>query len=110
MPLSERVRIEIFIPDPPDVSYRVLRQEIASELSYAFGGCTEISAAGKYCSPQGRIVSDNIRILFSDAPIQFERDQVTLSQYVDWVKHAAQQSLENEDEVLISVYPVCHGD
>jgi hypothetical protein len=67
LPLSEKVRIEIFIPDPPDVSYRVLRQEIASELSYAFGGCTEISAQGKYCSPPGRMISDNIRILFSDA-------------------------------------------
>ena len=110
MPLSEKVRIEIFIPDPPDVSYRVLRQEIASELSYASGGCTEISAKGKYCSPHGHMISDDIRILFSDAPIQFERDRVTLGEYVDWVRDAAQQSLENEEEILISVYPVCHGN
>lgn len=110
MPLSEKVRIEIFIPDLPDIAYRNLFQELTTELSYAFGGCTEVDASGKYHSFDGRLQTDNIHILFSDAPLLWERDRLALEQYVDWVKRAAQQALEQEEVVLISVYPVCHGD
>lgn len=50
MPLSENVRIEIFIPDPDDSDNRGLLDELAIERSYTFGGCTEFAAAGKYRS------------------------------------------------------------
>lgn len=109
MPLSERVRIEIFIPDPSDVAYRDLLEELAAELSYAFGGCTEIPALGKYRSFDGLILSDRINILFSDAPILWQRDRVVLEKYVDSVKRAAHQALEREEAILVGVYPVCHG-
>ncbi|HEV7475377.1 MAG TPA: hypothetical protein VGN90_15090 [Pyrinomonadaceae bacterium] len=109
MPLSEKVRIEIFIPDPPDSAYRDLLEELATELSYAFGGCTEVMASGRYRSLDGFILSDKINILFSDAPLLWERDRLALEQYIDWVKHAAQRALEREEVVLISVYPICHG-
>ena len=110
MPLSEKVRIEIFIPDPPDIAYRDLLEELATELSYAFGGCTEVPASGKYRSFDGLLFSDKINILFSDAPLLWERDRLALGQYVDWVRRAAQRALEREEVVLISVYPVCHGE
>lgn len=110
MPLSEKVRIEIFIPDPPDTAYRDLLEELATELSYAFGGCTEVAASGKYRSFDGLIFSDKINILFSDAPLLWERDRLALGQYVDWVRGAAQLALEREEVVLVSVYPVAHGE
>jgi hypothetical protein len=110
LPLSEKVRIEIFIPDPPDVAYRDLLEELATELSYAFGGCTEVAASGKYRSFDGLISSDKINILFSDAPLVLERDRLALGRYVNWVKSAAQLALEHEEVVLISVFSVCHSD
>ena len=110
MRLSEKVRIEIFIPDPSDPVYHELVGELASELSYAFGGCTEVQASGRYNAFRGRIISDRITILFSDAPLLWERDRLTLVQYVDWVKRAAQRALEQEEAVLISIYPVCHSE
>ena len=110
MPLSEKVRLEIFIPDPPETAYRDLLAELATELSYAFGGCTEILASGKYRSFDGLIISDKINILFSDAPLLWERDRLALEQYVDWVKRAAQRALEREEVVLVSVYAVAHGE
>ena len=110
MPLSEKVRLEIFIPDPPDTAYRDLLEELATELSYAFGGCTEVAASGKYRSFEGFIFSDKINILFSDAPLLWERDRLALGQYVDWVRDAAQLALEQEEVVLVSVYPVAHGE
>ena len=106
MPLSEKVRIEIFIPDSPDSAYRDLLEELATEL----GGCTEVMALGKYSSFNGIILSDKIHTLFSDAPLLWERDRLALGQYVEWVKRAAHRALEREEVVLISVYPVFHGE
>jgi hypothetical protein len=108
--LSEKVRIEIFSPDSPENAYRDLLEELATELSYTFGGCTEVTASGKYRSLDGFIISDKIKILFSDAPLVWERDRLALGQYIDWMKHAAQRALEREEVVLISLHPVCHGD
>jgi hypothetical protein len=110
LPLSEKVRIEIFIPNSFDVAYRDLLEELATELSYAFGGCTQIAALGKYRSFDGLIFPDQINILFCDIPLLWKRDRLTLGQYIDWVKHAAERTLEREEVVLISVYPVCHGE
>ncbi len=75
MPLSEKIRIEIFIPDLPDPIYSRLLEEFGDELSYAFGGCTVASTSGKYRSASGVILPDRINILFTDAPFQWERSQ-----------------------------------
>lgn len=64
LPLSEKVRIEIFIPDSLDIAYRDLLEELGAELSYAFGGCTQIAALGKYRSLDDLILPDQINILF----------------------------------------------
>ena len=110
MLLSEKVRIEIFVPDPPNPIYSDLLEELATELSYAFGGSTTISALGKYRSSTGFIVPDRINILFSDAALLWERDRLALEQYVEWVSRAVERALEREEAVLISVYPVGHGE
>ena len=108
MPLSERVRTEIFIPDPPDRAYRNLLEELATELSYSFGGSTTIPAFGKYRASDGQIISDKINLLFSDAPFRWELDRLALGRYVDWVKQAAQQALAHEEVVMINLHSVCH--
>lgn len=110
MSLSEKIRIEIFIPDSSDNAYRNLLEELATEFSYAFGGCTEVSASGKYRSFDGLLISDKMHILFSDAPLQWERDRLALGHYVDRVKAAAERALELEEVVLASVFSVCHAD
>jgi len=80
------------------------------ELSYAFGGCTDVSASGSYHSSDGLTISDRVHILFSDAPLQWERDRLALEHHVDRVKIAAERALELEEVVLISLFPVCHAD
>jgi hypothetical protein len=108
--LSEKVRIEIFVPDPPNPIYSELLEELAEELSYAFGGSTRISALGNYRSSAGFIVPDRINILFSDVSLRWERDRLALERYLEWVNRAVERALEREEAVLISVYPVCHGE
>ena len=66
MPLSEKVRIEIFIPDLPDSIYDQILEEFGDELSYACGGCTIMSGSGKYRSSSGLILLTSIRIFLRD--------------------------------------------
>jgi len=65
LPLLEKVRIELFIPDLPDPIYGRLVEELGDELSYAFGGCTVTPTQGKYRSTAGFILPDKINIRIS---------------------------------------------
>ncbi|MDQ3667042.1 MAG: hypothetical protein M3410_10820 [Acidobacteriota bacterium] len=82
MPLSEKIRIEIFIPDLPDPIYGRILDEFGDELSYAFGGCTIASTSGKYRSDSGVILPDRINILFTDAPFEWEKDRDVVERYM----------------------------
>ena len=108
MPLSEKVRIEIFIPDLPDPIYGHLLEELGNELSYAFGGCTINPVAGKYRSTAGWILPDNINLLFTDTPFQWKKDRKVIELYAERLQDAVSQALEKEEVVLIAVYPVYH--
>ena len=110
MQLSETVRVEIFIPDLPDPSYGSLLTQLETELSYAFGGCTLLSASGTFRSESGRIFPDNINILFTDITLQLERDHLRLGQYVDRVRDAIQEALAREESILIAVHSIHHTE
>lgn len=108
MPLFEKIRIELFIPDLPDPIYSRLLDELGDELSYAFGGCTVTSTQGKYRSTAGSILPDKINILFTDAPFSWEKDRLLLEQYTTALQQVVQQVLANEEAILIALYPVYH--
>ncbi len=108
MPLSEKIRIEIFIPDLPDPIYDRILEEIGDELSYAFGGCTVASTPEKYRSDSGFILPDRINILFTDAPFRWEKDQDVIERYAEELQGIVEQTLKEEEAILISVYPVYH--
>ena len=110
MPLSEKVRIEIFVPDLPDPLYSRLLDELGDELSYAFGGCTVTATSGKYRSTSGMILPDKINILFTDTPFQWEKDRVVIGQYAEELRDVVQRALNKEEAVLIAVYLVYHAE
>jgi len=108
LPLSEKIRIEIFIPDLPDPIYGRILEEFGDELSYAFGGCTVVSTSGKYRSASGLILPDRIDILFTDAPFKWETDRDVIERYAEGLRDIIEQTLKEEEAILISVYPVHH--
>ncbi len=108
MPLSEKVRIEIFIPDLPDPIYHRLLEELGDELSYAFGGCTVVQASGKYRSVSGLILPDKINVLFTDAPFHLERDRRIVDEYSRGLQDVVQRALEKEEAILIAAHSVLH--
>ena len=108
MPLSEKVRVEIFIPDLPDPIYSRLLDELGDELSYAFGGCTITQAVGKYRSDAGVILPDKINLLFTDTPFLWEKDREVVEQYAEKLREVVDKVLEKEEAILIAVYTVQH--
>lgn len=109
MPLFARVRVEIFIPDLPDPAYALLLDELGDELSYAFGGCSVVSAVGKYRSFGGAILPDQITILFTDTPFDWELDQRIIQEYAARLQAAVRRALPSEEAILICVFPVSHA-
>lgn len=109
MPLSEKVRVEIFIPDLPDPSYSRLCEELGDELSYAFGGCTAFQGGGKYRADDGPILPDRVNVLFTDTPLRWETDRLLIERYANILREIVARALVKEEAVLIAVYPVCHA-
>ena len=70
MPLLERVRVEVYIPDLPTAAYRNLLRSFAEEFTYAFGGCTVVTGLeGSYLSKTGAMIPDRINLIYADLPL-----------------------------------------
>jgi len=108
LPLSEKVRIEIFVPDLPEPIYAQILEEFGDELSYVFGGCTITPSTGKYHSASGIILPDKISVLFTDAPFKWDVDRVLLTQYAEELRDVIQQALKGEEAILVALHSVYH--
>ena len=106
MPLSENVRIEVYLPDLPTPSYRDLL-----EVDFVtFGGCTIVRGLdGSYLSQAGFPMQDKINIIFTDFPLSLEQNLDRLSRYTDNLTRAAFDSLE-EEAVLVTAFQVYHAE
>ncbi|HEX3230143.1 MAG TPA: hypothetical protein VHQ95_14300 [Pyrinomonadaceae bacterium] len=110
MPLSEKVRIEIFIPDLPDPVYASILEELGNELTYAYGGCTVVATSGKYRSSEGLILPDKIQLLFSDTPFLWDRDRLMVELYAERIRTVVKRSLSREEAIMVVAYPVFHAN
>lgn len=109
MPLSARARVEIYIPDQPDLAYQNLLNSLAEEFTFVFGGCTIISGLeGKYLSNFGQIISDRVSLIYSDTSFDFQKNNDSISEYSDKLRQSAFKAL-NEEAVLVAVWPVYHS-
>ena len=109
MPLFERARIEIYLPDLPSPAYRELLERLAQELTYTFGGCILASGLiGSYQSHLGLPIQDRINLLYSDAPFTFEEGFTRLSSYTDILRDRINTALD-EEAILIVALRVYHS-
>ena len=110
MPLSERARVEVYLPDLPRAAYQQLLSELAQEFTHTFGGCTIIRGLdGSYLSQAGLQIQDRINLIFTDTPYAFEVNFEVLSAYADKLKAAVNTALE-EEAVLITVAKIYHAE
>lgn len=109
MPLSERARIEVYLPDLPRAAYQDLLNELTQEFTYTFGGCTIIRGLdGSYLSQAGAQIQDRINLIYTDTPYAFEDNFAIVSAYADKLKAAVDTALE-EEAVLITVAKIYHA-
>jgi hypothetical protein len=108
--LSEKVRIEVYVPDLPRSAYRNLLDALEQEFTYTFGGCTVIRGlGGSYLSQLGLTIQDRVNIIYTDAPLMLTLDDETLSRYADELRDAADNALD-EEAILVSVFPIFHAE
>ena len=70
MPLLERTRVEVYLPDLPSSQYQNLLRSLEEEFTYAFGGASIIRGLeGSYLSASGELIPDRINLLYCDAPL-----------------------------------------
>jgi hypothetical protein len=73
LPLLERVRVEVYVPDLPAASYRNLLLSFEEEFTYAFGGCTIVRGLdGNYLSRAGVKTPDRINLIYADWQARIE--------------------------------------
>lgn len=108
MPLLERTRVEIYLPDLPSSQYQNLLRSLEVELTYAFGGASIVRGLeGSYLSVSGERMPDRINLLYSDAPLALSTDFAGVAAYVRELKRAAMEELQ-EEAILISVEQIYH--
>jgi len=109
LPLSEKARIEVYIPDLPIQSYKNLLDVFYEEFTFSFGGCTIVRGLdGSYLSKGGTILRDRVNLVYTDTPYTFENNFDIISHYVDQLCKSAFEALD-EEAILIVVYKVYHS-
>ncbi len=109
MPLLERTRVEVYLPDLPNSEYQNLLQSFQEELTYAFGGSSVLPGLeGSYLSASGHWIPDTVSLLYSDAPVALSTDFAIVAAYVRELRNAAMEAL-SEETVLVSVEQVYHA-
>jgi hypothetical protein len=109
LPLSERARVEVYLPDLPRPAYRDLLDALEQELTYTFGGCTTLRGLdGGYLSEVGVVVRDRVNLIYTDIPVPLDEHFAAVSKYADELRDAAYQALD-EEAVLVVVWRVYHA-
>jgi hypothetical protein len=66
LPLFERARIEVYLPDVVHPAYPELLAALEREFTFAFGGCTLVrDLEGSYLSRHGNVMRDRINLLIA---------------------------------------------
>ena len=106
MPLFEKARVEVYLPDLPKPAYQDLLNTLDREFTFTFGGCTiNRGLDGSYLSQSGLMLQDRITLIYTDTPYGFKENSDIISTYADKLREAAFQALE-EEPVLVAVLQV----
>ena len=108
MPLLERTRVEVYLPDLPSSQYQDLLRSLEEEFTYTFGGASIVRGIeGSYLSSSGERIPHRINLLYTDVRLALSIDFSRVAAYVREIKRAAMEEL-SEETVLISVEQVYH--
>jgi hypothetical protein len=103
LPLSEKTRIELYIPDLSKQAYEDLLRALAEEFTYTFGGCSIFRGIeGGYLARLGFPVKDRVNILYTDLPLGLSKDRAVLALYADKLRAIDDAALEEEAILVVA--------
>ena len=109
MPLLERARVEVYVPDLPAPGYRNLLLSFEEEFTYAFGGSTIVRGLeGSYLSRAGVKTRDRVNLIYTDLPIELSTNFDKTARYANELKQTAFEAL-NEETVFVTVGQIYHA-
>jgi hypothetical protein len=109
LPLFERARIEVYLPEVDHPAYIDLLAALKREFTHTHGGCTVIRGLeGEYLSRIGNMISDRINLVYTDTSFSFTDNFAKLSNYADALRDAGHRAL-NEEVILVAVIPLYHA-
>ena len=109
MPLLERARVGVYVPDLSAPLYRNLLLSFEEEFTYAFGGCTIVRGLdGSYLFQAGVKTPDRINLIYTDLPVALSINFEKAARYAAELKQAAFDALD-EEEVLVSMGQIYHA-
>lgn len=109
MPLSEKVRIEVYVPDRQKPHYQNLLDAFADEFTEAFGGCTVIHGfEGRYVHDDGSKTVESMNVIYADLPLNLQTYRKEIAAYAEEIKQAAHETLE-EESILVTIRPIYHA-
>jgi len=110
LPLFERGRVEVYVPDSPLPAYQDLLERLEKEFTERFGGCTvQRGLSGNYLSQSGQLIQDRVNLIYTDTPYSFTQNLPLLSRFADELRTNAAEALE-EEAILVAVMPVYHSE
>ena len=108
MPLLERVRVEVYIPDPHRPEYDYLLRSLEVEFAHTFGGCTIVRGLqGSYRSRSGNRIPDRVNLIYTDVPLTLSVNFALVTGYANYLKRAAAEAL-TEEAVMVAVEQIYH--
>lgn len=76
----------------------------------AFGGCTIVKGLeGRYLLSRGKVISDQINLVYTDTSFNLQDHLPAVSLYADRLREAAHKALE-EETILVAVLQVFHAE
>ena len=109
MPLSKRARLEIYLPQKTSAVNKRLRQAFEYEFLQTFGGCTVINGIkGLYLDSDDKGDRDEITLVYTDTPFDFDENFGMLAAYADSLRQAAKEATM-EESILVVVHEIYHS-
>lgn len=98
------------MPDRDESHYRNLLDAFADEFTEAFGGATVIRGfEGRYESDGGEKIIEKMNVVYADLPLELSQHSEDISEYLDAIKQAAHEVLE-EESILVTARTIFHAD
>ena len=106
-----KICVEVYFPVRYKPSYQNNLCWLVDELMRLRGGCTiQENLSGHYFSNGHKPIEDRISVVYSDFDMDWSdpAEQAEALEYCATLKQFLKENLWEEEEILISAYPVSH--